>query len=160
MSSDIIYCKNGSTDQLIPRCPSQRSCSAVETGMCVAHVHARGLWRASSTFQLYVLRLRYDLHPGESSPSPPHPGFVRYSRYQCLLTIGLSCRSQSGNRNTHLNTHTGAKPYKCDHPGCGRGFGQVSPLSPPPFVRLEFAAHPNPYPYQIAKIRARISETT
>lgn len=27
---------------------------------------------------------------------------------------------------THINSHTGEKPYTCAHPGCGRQFGVLS----------------------------------
>ena len=29
----------------------------------------------------------------------------------------------------HYHVHTGAKPYKCDFPGCGQGFSQTGKLS-------------------------------
>ena len=28
-----------------------------------------------------------------------------------------------------MNIHTGAKPYKCEFPGCGKGFSQTGKLS-------------------------------
>ncbi|ORX93083.1 hypothetical protein K493DRAFT_224094 [Basidiobolus meristosporus CBS 931.73] len=47
-------------------------------------------------------------------------------KYHCLICQKGFSRPSS--LNTHMYSHTGEKPFKCSHEGCGRSFSVVSNL--------------------------------
>ncbi|KAI9256557.1 hypothetical protein BDA99DRAFT_413259, partial [Phascolomyces articulosus] len=47
-------------------------------------------------------------------------------RYKCTVCVKRFTRPSS--LATHMHSHTGEKPYKCQIEGCGRRFSVVSNL--------------------------------
>ncbi|ORY05735.1 hypothetical protein K493DRAFT_156416, partial [Basidiobolus meristosporus CBS 931.73] len=47
-------------------------------------------------------------------------------KYHC--SICQKGFSRPSSLNTHMYSHTGEKPFKCPHEGCGRHFSVVSNL--------------------------------
>ncbi|KAJ7617775.1 hypothetical protein FB45DRAFT_932656 [Roridomyces roridus] len=73
----------------------------------------------------------YDEEEVETVTAPP----TKRKRHSCNLCGKLFTRPSS--LRTHTNTHTGAMPFRCTHPNCGRRFNVQSNM------RRHMRTHPS-----------------
>jgi hypothetical protein len=63
-----------------------------------------------------------------ASPEDPKPNEKHPKKYRCDVADCNQKFAQKTHLYIHIRSHTGEKPYPCNHPGCGHYFSQLGNL--------------------------------